>query len=91
MTTKVSKKSTRKPTTKKKTRGRPRIHPENTGRTSPISFTANQEMRDALDQAVEQANKGRSKYLPRLTRNALIKTMLCYGMDNLNRILKHSG
>tara|TARA_R100000664_G_C2737505_1_gene126642 strand:+ start:195 stop:374 length:180 start_codon:yes stop_codon:yes gene_type:complete len=58
---------------------------------SPISFTANQEIREALDEAVKEANKGRSKYLPPITRNALIKALLAYGMDNLHRVFKNSG
>jgi len=91
VTAKVSKKSTRKPTTKKKTRGRPRIYPESCTTMSPISFTANQEIRDALEDAVKKANKGRSKYLPPITRNALIKALLAYGMDNLHRVFKNSG
>ena len=46
------------------------------------------ELVDKFDECCEKLNNDKPDYMPALTRNAMCRTMLIYGVENLERIFK---
>lgn len=67
-------------------RGRPRI---SKGGSRVFTMSLSVELVEKFDECVEQLNNDKPDYMPALTRNAMCRTMLIYGVENLDRIFKN--
>lgn len=91
MTTR-KKKATRKPVNKKTSEkrgpGRPRIYDES-GENRIMTLSINPELRERIQIAVDRINAEKSPYMPKISRNAFIKSLLTYGLDNVDKMIKN--
>ena len=91
MTTR-KKKATRKPVNKKTSEkrgpGRPRLYDEPV-EARIMSLSLNPELRERIQTVVDKLNAQRSPYMPKISRNAFIKSLLTYGLDNVDKMIKN--
>ena len=69
--------------------GRPRKSPDQRKyQAINLNLGNDGELFTRLDTMLDKINEGGGKYIPPLSRNALIKMFIMYGLDNIDKIYK---